>query len=534
MVTKQHLRLTKRLDCWLIEVVGTTSNHGLSLDDIVNLTPKFWDVWIDAAVARNGAATSLFAIQSNLVLGTLGPLVDFRPELKMIVDDLLTYKAIGQFCLTEVGHGLDAAQLETIVTSTREGKFLLNTPNASAAKYMPPTVPVLGKPCYAIVFARLVVDGTDNGIKAFLVQLNDGHTMSPGIICKRLPYRGNAAPLNHSITSFHQVLLPADSLLSDPRAPKIPRIDFLLSIWRVAVGTLSVGIMAIPALQIAAYITYKYSLRRKVSTPSGSSVSIFSFRTQQLPIFYAVAQAFVFKAFSEFATTQFSNKELEFRVRHGIATCFKTVAIRAALTRQESLSERCGVQGLFNYNHTSLCHANTRGAAIAEGDILVLCIRLASELIQGRYSLPGYKHEGLLAKYADGLLTTYQNIWQEQGGRAHPDFANMILPQAQTLVSAIGHSMAYNAAVKAGVDQKLLDLYECAVIREDLAWFVGEKLVSYYSFQEQENRAITAAQSGIDGWINGMNVSEAVNVPIVDDAKWAEFVDGLPEAPHSV
>lgn len=40
----------------------------------------------------------------------------------------------GQFCLTEVGHGLDAFNLETTATMLADGHFDLHTPTATAAK----------------------------------------------------------------------------------------------------------------------------------------------------------------------------------------------------------------------------------------------------------------------------------------------------------------------------------------------------------------------------------------------------------------
>lgn len=40
----------------------------------------------------------------------------------------------GQFCLTEVGHGLNALHLETTATLV-DGEFVLNTPSEGAAKY---------------------------------------------------------------------------------------------------------------------------------------------------------------------------------------------------------------------------------------------------------------------------------------------------------------------------------------------------------------------------------------------------------------
>jgi len=40
----------------------------------------------------------------------------------------------GQFCLTEVGHGLDMANLETTAELMSNGDICLNTPSSHAAK----------------------------------------------------------------------------------------------------------------------------------------------------------------------------------------------------------------------------------------------------------------------------------------------------------------------------------------------------------------------------------------------------------------
>lgn len=90
----------------------------------------------------------------------------------------------GQFCLTEIGHGLDATNLRTTSTLQPDGSFVLHTPDSKASKYMPPTVPVLGKPCYAVIWAQLVVDGSKRGVRPFVVKLNDGVHMSEGITAK--------------------------------------------------------------------------------------------------------------------------------------------------------------------------------------------------------------------------------------------------------------------------------------------------------------------------------------------------------------
>jgi hypothetical protein len=48
---------------------------------------------------------------------------------------------------------------------------------------MPPTSPC-GIPAIGIVFAKLIVKGQDYGIRPFLLPLNDGKAMMPGITVK--------------------------------------------------------------------------------------------------------------------------------------------------------------------------------------------------------------------------------------------------------------------------------------------------------------------------------------------------------------
>ena len=45
---------------------------------------------------------------------------------------------------------------------------------------MPPTVPA-GLPTIAVVWAKLLVNGEDHGIRPFLVSLNDGKQMCAGV-----------------------------------------------------------------------------------------------------------------------------------------------------------------------------------------------------------------------------------------------------------------------------------------------------------------------------------------------------------------
>lgn len=52
-------------------------------------------------------------------------------------------------------------------------------------RWMPSTIPV-GYPLIGIVFARLLVEGMDWGVRPFIVQLNDGKEMCKGVEARQV------------------------------------------------------------------------------------------------------------------------------------------------------------------------------------------------------------------------------------------------------------------------------------------------------------------------------------------------------------
>ncbi|KAG1789208.1 uncharacterized protein HD556DRAFT_826251 [Suillus plorans] len=168
-----------------------------------------------------------------------------------------------------------------------------------------------------------------------------------------LPPRGGSVPVNHALTSFNHVRLPPSALLGYlDKSNKIHR-DFTSSIWRVAVGSLALGSIAIPNLQVASYIAARYFQRRHVISVYGHPLPIISYRTQQLPLLHAIAQAFVLRTLYKWAIERFMDKNLDVRVRHGIAACCKAVMLQHAQVGNYAPSERLGAQGLFEYNRLS-------------------------------------------------------------------------------------------------------------------------------------------------------------------------------------
>lgn len=124
----------------------------------------------------------------------------------------------------------------------------------------------------------------------------------------------------------------------------------MMTIWRVAVGSIALSCIATGVLAAAVTVAARYSLRRKVGGPNGQPQPIIHFRTQQQPILLGLAQVWVLSALRHHSTSIFLQDDLDFRVRHGVATAVKATMLGHLQTSTYNLSERCGAQGLFEYN----------------------------------------------------------------------------------------------------------------------------------------------------------------------------------------
>ncbi|EXA29911.1 hypothetical protein FOVG_18663 [Fusarium oxysporum f. sp. pisi HDV247] len=502
----------------------------LTLHDIEKLTKRFWDFHFDMIVARDMTAFIIAAIHVNLCIGTLSHFAKERPDLQDLLTKLLGFEICGEFMLTEVGHGLDARNLETTATLQADGSFELHTPTTAASKVMPPATPYCGMPRVAIVFARLMVRGKNQGVKPFIVFLSDADAMRPGVSSRILPTRPGTKPLDHAITTFNRVQLPYNVLLGSPAKPESERAEFLCHIRRVAVGTLSLSIMGISAIRVGTRIAALYSERRTITAPDGhSAMPTIGFSTQQRPIVEGWVQGKVLTAFAHWAVSMCPDPAHP--TQHALGTIFKATVVKASRVLGE-LAERCGWRGLFAFNQISELDLTFQGNSIAEGDTLVLCIRLVSELLGSKLQLPACQNAlAPLAQQEHRLMTEIQARLTEIGGYGKhrtEAFNQHILPFCRPLVETIGHRMAYEAAQCSGISPDPLELYERlstgkALIRlpaQDVSKVgCGDPLLDQqYETIIAKIRSEALCHDPIDDY---------VTAPIVSEEKWENFTESL-------
>jgi len=108
-----------------------------------------------------------------------------------------------------------------------------------------------------------------------------------------------------------------------------------------------------------------------------------------------------------------------------------------------------------------------------------------------RYRIPSSTNpKNLLALHEEGIFQELKEMLESIGHHRASDFDRLVLPNCLSFVQAIGHRMAYDAAVSVGVDPCLIDLYEASCVKLDLSWYVERLGLSRMRQCEMEVAAI--------------------------------------------
>ncbi|MEO3973943.1 acyl-CoA dehydrogenase [Streptomyces sp. CAU 1734] len=344
------------------------------------------------AAVVDGALATVAGIHYNLFLGSL---VDDEDSPERNLEPFTDLLRTGTFLCTERGHGNDAAALETTATYDRATEtFLLHTPNEGAQKFMPNTSEV-GGPKSAVVAARLISGGQDQGVFLFLTPLTDRGGPLPGVTIEYLPDR-IGSPVDHCVTSFDRVLLPRTALVQGPHGRLLPdgtlvstvgstRKRFLQAIGRVTAGKLCMSASTLGGCRAALAIAVRYAHTRRISGPTaGSRVPLAAHRSHSARLLKSLATAYAMTFLHRAVTDVWVNHEPAGRDRaERLVAIAKGWITWQARTITIEARERCGARALFPVNGLAEYPANADGAITAEGDNLAIWCKAGAEMIFG-------------------------------------------------------------------------------------------------------------------------------------------------------
>ncbi|MCX5203256.1 acyl-CoA dehydrogenase family protein [Streptomyces sp. NBC_00237] len=371
--------------------------------------------------------TTLTGIHYNLFLGSLLDHDGFQRDLT----DFASLHRTGTFLCTELEHGNDAAALETTAEFDREsGGFILHTPTPGAAKFMPNTS-VTGGPKTALVAARLMADGQDEGAFLFLTPLSDEAGILPGITVRELPQR-MGSPVDHCLTTFDRVWLPQTAMLQSQHG----RLDdngelqstlgnrrkrFLRSIKRVTTGKLCMSAAAVGVSRTALTLAVRHAHYRHISGPrSGQWAPLVAQRSHHGRLLEAMATTYAMTFLHRTVVSRWTeHQEADRNETERLVAIAKSWSTWQARDIIIECRERCGAQGLFTTNRLAELMADIEGTITAEGDNLVICLKAAAEMIfDHEVDLPATRALPLSERtlndpaFLQELLGGVEEIWQ--------------------------------------------------------------------------------------------------------------------------
>jgi acyl-CoA oxidase len=93
-------------------------------------------------------------------------------------EDISTWRKLGCYAQTELGHGSNIAGLETTATlDLQTDEWVIHSPTVTSTKYWPGS---LGRWAnHAALFARCIVGKQDYGVQCFVVQIREYETHQP-------------------------------------------------------------------------------------------------------------------------------------------------------------------------------------------------------------------------------------------------------------------------------------------------------------------------------------------------------------------
>jgi len=303
---------------------------------------------------------------------------------KKYLADVGSLKLPGCFAMTETHHGSNVKGLETTATYDHSNQtFTIHTPNPNAQKEYIGNAANHGQ--MATVFAKLIIEGKDYGVNAFIVPIRD-QNMNPviGVEIGDCGLKMGLNGVDNGTIRFNNVVIPKENML-DRFASVNENGEFESPIpsdnrrFFTMLGTLVGGRIGIPRSALAAArsgltIAVKYSdQRRQFGPEGGSEVPILNYRMHQRRLFPLLAKNYAIHFGLQYLTTRYINKkENEMQEIEALAAGMKSYSTWNTRNTLQECREACGGKGYLSENRIDALKNDTEIYTTFEGDNTVL------------------------------------------------------------------------------------------------------------------------------------------------------------------
>ncbi|MEZ0182079.1 acyl-CoA dehydrogenase [Flavobacterium oncorhynchi] len=298
--------------------------------------------------------------------------------------DIGSLKLPGCFAMTETHHGSNVKGLETTATYNHNDQtFTIHTPNKNAQKEYIGNAAVHGQ--MATVFAKLIIDGHDYGVNAFVVGLRDANgNILNGVTIGDCGHKMGLNGVDNGTISFDNVVIPKENML-DRFASVNDKGEFESPIpsdnrrFFTMLGTLVGGRIGIPRSALSAAksgltIAIRYSdQRRQFGPEGGSEVPILNYRIHQRRLLPHLAKTYAVHFALQYLTNRFLNRtEAEMQEIEALAAGLKSYSTWSTRDTLQECREACGGKGYLSENRIDALKNDTEIYTTFEGDNTIL------------------------------------------------------------------------------------------------------------------------------------------------------------------
>lgn len=298
--------------------------------------------------------------------------------------DIGTLQLPGCFAMTETGHGSNVRGIETTATYDHTHRsFIVHTPNGPAQKEYIGNAACHGQ--LATVFAKLMLDGKDYGVNAFLVPIRDrSGAVLPGVSIRDCGRKMGLNGVDNGIISFDHVSIPYDNMLDRfAHVTEDGKFDSPISSdnrrFFTMLGTLVGGRIGVPRSGLSAAksgltIAIRYADQRRQFGPDGApEVPILNYRQHQRRLMPLLADAYAMHFALRYVTDRFLQRsEADIQEIEAMAAGLKAVATWNTTATLQECRECCGGRGYMSETRLDALKNDTDVFTTFEGDNTVL------------------------------------------------------------------------------------------------------------------------------------------------------------------
>ena len=411
-------------------------------------------------------------------------------QKRALLPKVASLETPGCFAMSEVGHGSNVADLETVVRWQPEQKnFVLHTPGESARKDWAGNAALHAR--MATVFAQLEVGSERHGVHAFVVPIRDekGDPL-PGIRIGDCGHKLGLNGVDNGRLWFDHVELPRTALLGryaevtedgEYRSPiESPNKRFFTMLGTLVGGRIAVASSGLSAAKLGLTVALRYATtRRQFGATSEPETLLLDYPSHQRRLLPHLATTYAFHFALDVIRERFlartpdeDSRELEAEVAG-----LKAAATWHTTKTLQSCREACGGQGYLSVNRIADAKSDTDVFTTFEGDNTVLM--------------------QLLAK---GLLTGFKKRFAEQGGLRV--VASQLRDQL-ALANPFTSRGTDEATLRDGAHQLAILEYRESSLLQSAAARVRKRLSSddpRRAFDEVQEHLLALAQAHIDAF----------------------------------